>query len=95
MNILVWQVRPGRGSIGEYVDNFSVFFKVKNLVYAKFMGVIYTLEHVWNVSIRMFWLECDSSLLCQAFLSKGWCFGVWRDDKIYIYIYIYIYEYSI
>ena len=56
-----------RGSSGEYIVSFSSFLGVQKSLYVEVMGVILAIEFAWSKGFRCIWLECDSSLLCQAF----------------------------
>jgi len=58
-----------RDSRGEYTNSFFSFLRVQKSLYVEVMGAILTIELAWNKSIRRIWLECNSSLLCQAFNS--------------------------
>ena len=58
-----------RGSKGEYIGSFSSFLGVQKSLYVDVMGVILAIELAWSKGFRRIWLECDSSLLCQAFSS--------------------------
>jgi len=71
-----------RGSRGEYIGSFSSFLRVQKSLYAKVMGVILAIELAWSKGFKCIWLECDSSMLCQAFSSFNlipWSLrGRWR-----------------
>jgi len=56
-----------RGSRGEYISSFSSFLGVQKSLYAEVMGVILAIELAWSKCFKRICLECDSSLLCQAF----------------------------
>jgi len=54
-------------SRGEYIDSFFSFLGVQKSLYVEVIGVILAIELGWSKGFRRIWLECDSSLLCQAF----------------------------
>jgi len=56
-----------RSSRGECIGSFSSFLGVQKSLYAEVIGAILVIELAWRKGFRRIWLECDSSLLCQAF----------------------------
>jgi len=71
-----------RGSRGEYIGSFSSFLGIQKSLYVEVMGAILAIEFAWSKGFRRIWLECDFSLLCQAFSSFNlilWSLrGRWR-----------------
>ena len=70
------------GSRGEYICSFSSFIRIQKSFYVETMGAILAIELAWSKDFRLIWLECDSSMLCQAFSSFNlipWSLrGRWR-----------------
>jgi len=62
------------------IGSFSSFFGVQKSLYVKVMRAILAIELAWSKGFKCIWLECDSSLLCQAFSSfiSGSFRGRWR-----------------
>jgi len=49
------------------VGSFSTFLVIHHALYVEVMGVIFGIEYAHLKGFKKLWLECESSLLCQAF----------------------------
>ena len=56
--------------MGEFIGPFSAFLDVQTALVAKFYGVIYALEEAQKLGLTNVWLECDFSLVCDAFTTR-------------------------
>jgi len=54
----------------EFISGCSTFFDVQTTLVVEFYEVIYALEEVQKTSFTNVWLECDSALVCVAFIAR-------------------------
>jgi len=66
-----------RGSMREFIGDFSAFLEVQTALVAEFYGVIHAMEEAQKMGLTSVWLECDSALVCDAFTARtnaSWMF---------------------
>jgi len=48
-----------RGNKGKNIGSFSMFLDIHSFFFAKFVWVIYMLEHAWTMGFTRLWLKCN------------------------------------
>jgi len=56
-------------SMSEFIGAFSMFLKVQTAMATEFYGVIHTIVETQKMWLTNVWLECDSALVCVAFIA--------------------------
>jgi len=56
--------------MGELIGVFFVFFEVQTALVVEFYGIIHAMEEAQKMGLTNIWLECDSALVCAAFIAR-------------------------
>ena len=75
-----------RGSMKEFIGVFSVFLEVQTAIVAEFYGIIYAMEEAQKMGLSNVWLECDSALVCAAFIARTNVSWMLHNDGILVLI---------
>jgi len=54
----------------KFIGVFSMFIKVRTVLMVEFYEVIYAMKEAQKMRLTNIWLECDSSLVCAAFIVR-------------------------
>jgi len=56
--------------MGEFIGVFSSFLEAQTTMVVEFCGVIHAVEEAQKMGLTNVWLECSSTLVCAAFISR-------------------------
>jgi len=54
----------------DFIGCFYAFLDIQIVLVIEFYGVIHAIEEAKKMDLTSLWLECDSALVCAAFIDK-------------------------